>query len=242
MAINSILYKSSYPINDSISVVIPNVGQVIDNEEEYNNAVSLFTSMPIDYMVMLDDAGIDFTSINEYDLFLQLFLCFKEQENDGIDTSLVLEKIDLMDFDVYANRETSEVFLYDEETDIKIGRKEHSQIAAVLRKINRIEKNRKKPANDDAKRYMLERARTKMKRRKQDRTSQLEQLIVAMVNTEQFKYDFESVRNISIYQFNESVQQVMKKISFDNQMYGIYSGTIDPKELSQDDLNWLIHK
>ena len=87
MATDNILYRSSYPINDSISVVIPKVGQILDNEEEYNDAVFLFTSMPIDLMVALDDAGIDFTSINEYDLFLKLFLGLKEREEDdrGID-------------------------------------------------------------------------------------------------------------------------------------------------------------
>ena len=244
MATDNILYRSSYPVNDSISVVIPKVGQILDNEEEYNDAVFLFTSMPIDLMVALDDAGIDFTSINEYDLFLKLFLGLKEREEDdrGIDTSLILGDLDLMDFDLCINRETQKIVLYNEKLDIVIGRKEHSQIAAVLRKINRMEKNRRKPANEDAKKYMLDRARTKMKRRNRKEVSQLEQLIVAMVNTEQFKYDFESVRNLSIYQFNESVRQVIKKINYDNQMYGVYTGTLNPKELSQDDLNWLIHK
>lgn len=244
MATNNILFRSTYPINDSISVVIPKVGQILDNEDGYNDAVFLFTSMPIDLMVVLDDAGIDFTSINEYDLFLRLFLGIKEGNKDegGIDTSLVLDNLNLMDFDIRINTETQQIVLYNEKRDIEIGRREHSQIAAVLRKINNLEKNRKRPANEDAKKYLLERARTKMKRKKHKEDSQLEQLIVAMVNTEQFKYDFDSVRNLSIYQFNESVRQVIKKINYDNQMYGVYNGTLNPKELSQDDLNWLIHK
>jgi hypothetical protein len=62
-----------------------------------------------------------------------------------------------------------------------------------------------------------------------------------MVNTEQFKYDFEGTRELSIYQFNESVQQIIKKTDYDNRMYGVYAGTVNPKELSKDDLNWLIH-
>lgn len=62
-----------------------------------------------------------------------------------------------------------------------------------------------------------------------------------MVNTEQFSYDFEGVRNMTIYQFNESVQQVVKKINFDNRMHGIYSGTVSAKDLSETDLNWMKH-
>lgn len=242
MATNNVLYRRSYPINDSINVVIPTVGQVLDDEDGYNDAVSLFTSMPIDLMVPLEDAGIDFTSINEYDLFLMLFEGVKKSEDRKIDISLVLGELDLFQFDVCVNNQTQKIVLYDRASDMEIGRKEYNQIGAVLRKINRLEKNRKKPANEDAKKYMLERARTKMKRRSRKEFSQLEQLIVAMVNTEQFKYDFESVRNMTIYQFNESVCQIINKVNYDNRMYGVYAGTINPKELSQDELSWLIHK
>ena len=63
-----------------------------------------------------------------------------------------------------------------------------------------------------------------------------------MVNTEQYKYGYESTRDLSIYQFNESVRQIIKKVDYDNRMYGVYSGTVSAKDLSQDDLNWLTHK
>lgn len=237
MATENLLYRHDYPVTDSISVVIPTVGQILDNEELYNDIVSSFTAMPIDFMVQLDDAGIDFTSINEFDLFIMLSEGLKK-----VDTSLVLKDIDLSKFELCVNNQTKKLVLYNQESGIEIGRREHSQIASVLRKINHLEKNRKKPANDDAKQYMLERMRTKMKRRPRTEASQLEQLIVAMVNTEQFKYDFASVRNITIYQFNECVRQIVNKVNYDNRMFGVYSGTVNVKELGQDELNWLVHK
>ena len=80
----------------------------------------------------------------------------------------------------------------------------------------------------------------RMKNKKLD--SRLEELIVALVNTEQYHYGFEWTRELSIYQFNESVQQVIKKVNYDNRMHGVYSGTVSAKDLSQDDLNWLSHK
>ena len=204
MATENLLYRHDYPVTDSISVVIPTVGQILDNEELYNDIVPSFTAMPIDFMVQLDDAGSDFTSINEFDLFIMLSEGLKK-----VDTSLVLKDIDLSKFDLCVNNQ---------------------------------EKNRKKPANDDAKQYMLERMRTKMKRRPRTEASQLEQLIVAMGNTEQCKYDFASGRNITIYQFNECVRQIVNKVNYDNRMFGVYSGTVNVKELGQDELNWLVHK
>lgn len=237
MAIESLLYRHDYPINDSIRVMIPTVGEILDNENLYNDIVAAFTAMPVDFMVQLDSAGIDFTAINEYDLFIML-----SNELKRTDTSLVLGSLSLKEFELCVNNQTKKLVLYNEKAGIEIGRREHSQIASVLRRINHLEKNRKLPANEEAKRYMLERARMKMKRRRKTEGSQLEQLIVAMVNTEQFKYDFESVRNITIYQFNECIRQIVNKVNYDNRMHGVYSGTVNAKELSQAELNWLTHK
>ena len=238
MPTQNLLYKKQYPINDSISIVIPSVGQILDNEDGYYGLVYILTATPVDLMVQLDDAGIDFTSINEYELFLLMFDGLKSQN-----TSLVFGDLDLSKFKMAVNEQNGNIVLFDEEHDITIDRAIHSQIAGVLRKIHHLEKNRRKPANIEAKEYMLKRARDKMKRhRNRKEASQLESLIIAMVNTEQYKYDFEGTRELSIYQFNESVRQVIKKVDYDNRMYGVYAGTVNAKGLSQDDLNWLIHK
>ena len=234
----NLLYQRQYAINDAIKIQIPTVGQIVDQEDDYYSVVGALTAMPIDMMVQLDDAGIDFTTINDYDLFLMMFAGLKEQ-----DTKLVFGELDLTRFQMMVNQKNGMVVLRDEEKDITIDRAIHGQIAATLRKIHHIEKNRRKPANKEAKDYMMERARIKMKRNKnRKRDSQLESMIVALVNTEQFKYNFETVRDMTIYQFNESVRQVIKKIDYDNRMRGVYAGTISAKDLSQDDLNWMVHK
>ena len=238
MLTQNLLYKNQYQINDSISIVIPSVGQILDNEDGYYGLVSILTATPVDLMVQLDDAGIDFTSINEYELFLLMFDGLKSQN-----TSLVFGDLDLSKFKMAVNEQNGNIVLFDEEHDITIDRAIHSQIAGALRKIHHLEKNRRKPANIEAKEYMLKRARDKMKRhRNRKEASQLESLIIAMVNTEQYKYDFEGTRELSIYQFNESIRQIIKKVDYDNRMYGVYAGTVNAKDLSQDDLNWLIHK
>ena len=232
------LYKRNIPINDKIAVYVPDVGEILCGEDEYYSVVSLFTAMPVDYLVQLDDAGIDFTAINEWQMFLLFFNGLK-----NMDTHLVLGSLDLSKFNIGVNEQNGEVVLMDTENDIRIDRALHGQIANALRKIHHLEKNRRKPANEDAKQYMLEKARKKMKRRRNRvEDSQLESLIIAMVNTEQFKYDFEGTLELSIYQFNESVRQIIKKVDYDNRMYGIYSGTVSAKDLSPDDLNWLTHK
>ena len=237
MSTLNLLYKKQYAINDSIHIVIPTVGQIIDNEDDYYGLVSALTAMPIDLLVQLEDAGIDFTSIDEYELFLLLFSGIQSQ-----DTSLVFGDLDLSKFNIAINEQNGTVVLVDREHDIVIDRAIHGQIAATLRRIHHLERNNRRPANKEAKEYLIERAREKLKRNRRNTDSQLENLIVAMVNTEQWKYDFEGTRELSIYQFNESVRQVIKKVDYDKRMIGVYAGTVNVKELKQDDLNWLTHK
>ncbi len=235
----SILFDREYKINDNICIKIPSVGEILEfGEGKYYGLISNLTSMPIDMLVELDDLGIDFTEINEYELFCLLFPLLKTQ-----DTSLIFGDLDLSNFVPAISEQNGELVMVDRENDITIDRAIYGQIAFTLRKIHHLEKNNRKPGNEEAKRYLLERARLKKKRSRKDvDCSQLESLIVAMVNTEEFKYNFESVKSLSIYQFNESVRQIIKKVDFNNKMIGVYAGTVNVKELNQDDLNWLIHK
>lgn len=240
MATLNFLYRREFEINEHLHIYIPTVEEVLDNEDSYYSMVSMMTAMPIDVMVQLDEAGIDFTEVNDYDLFLMFFPTLQKT-----DSSLIFaDKDDINKYELVVDQQKTILpFFRNPENGAILDRYAQLKIANVLRKIHNIEKNTKRPANDEAKEFMLERAKTKLnrsKRRKND--SQLEELIVAMVNTPEFHYDFEGVRTLSIYQFNESVRQVIKKIDYNNRMHGIYSGTISAKDLKSDDLNWLTHK
>lgn len=54
-----LLYKKQVDVNDKIHIVIPSVGDIIDREDEYYSMISAITSMPIDMMAQLHEAGID---------------------------------------------------------------------------------------------------------------------------------------------------------------------------------------
>ena len=235
MSILNLLYKQKYDITPAISIRIPEVGEIIECEDEYYGIVFAITAMPVDMMVQLDDIGIDFTKINEYELFLLLF----EGIKDAPCINLVFEDLDLKNFQMAVDK-SGEIFLVDPSTGVRIDKIAHYHIANALRRIHNLEKKLQKPANEAARKYMIERARIKQKRAKsRSKDSDLEELIIAMVNTSEFKYDYNSVLNMSIYQFNASVNQIIRKINYDNLMIGCYAGTVNVKELSQDSLNWL---
>ena len=186
-------------------------------------------------MVQLDDAHIDFAKINDWELFCLLFKDLQTR-----DLSLVFDNLDLREFEAAVNKQNGNMVLLNRKTGAIIDRAIHDQICRFLRNILGIEKNVKKPANEEGRKFMIERARIKLKRKmRQTHKSELEKYIVALVNTSEFPYDYESVLKITIYQFYASLHQIIKKIKFDNLMIGCYAGTVNTKEINQDELNWI---
>lgn len=232
---SSRLYKSSIEISKSISILVPSVGQIIDSEDEYYQAVCMIVATPYDMMVQLDDAHIDFTQIDEFDLFILLFENLKM-----MDTSLIFGDLDLSGFKVERFDGTGELVLRDAENDIVIDRVVHACLCDNIRAMLHMERNSKKPGNEEARKYLIERERRRQRRAgKKQNGSHLENYIIALVNTEQFPYNYETVRNISIYQFYASLNQIAHKIKFDNTMAGYYAGNIKFEDLSPADRTWI---
>lgn len=232
---SSRLYKDSIEISNTVSVLIPTVGQIIDNEEAYYQAVCMIVATPYDMMVQLDDAHIDFTQIDEFELFILLF-----ENLRAMDTSLIFGDLDLSGLKPERFDGTGEIVLRDAERDIVIDRIVHASLCDNIREMLHMEKNDKKPGNEEARKYLIDRERRRQRRAGSKRKgSQLEKYIVALVNTEQFPYDYETVRDISIYQFYASLNQIAHKIKFDNTMAGYYAGTIKFDDLSPADRTWI---
>ena len=231
------LYARDYHINKHITINIPTVRDVIEYESEYYDSIALLTSTPHDMMVQLDDVGIDFSTISSWELFCLLFEGIKQR-----DLSLLFCDLDLSKFKIALNKQANTVVLLNEETGAVIDELIYNQICEFFRKMLYIEKNDKLPGNEEARKFMIERARKKLKRalRKQKtQGSNLEQYIVALVNTPEFPYDYNSVLDLTIYQFYASLHQIIKKIHFDNLMIGCYAGTVNTKELDQKELVWI---
>ena len=106
MSTANLLYKEEYPINDQITIRIPTIGEVLEDEDSYNAVLSVWTSTPADYMVFLDDNGIDFTSLNDYDLFLIL-----AQILASYNTSLFFGDLDFSKFRVAEDIERKQMVL-----------------------------------------------------------------------------------------------------------------------------------
>lgn len=233
------LNLSSVNIVPGLSVKIPTVREILTDEYTYYSIVSSLTATPFQYMVQLDNMGIDYTKITDYELFMMLFPLYAKS-----DLSILFGDLDTSDFNIYFEPESNNQVIYSPNNNIIIDELIYHDLADTIRKINLIEKVKSKPGNESARKYLIEKERRKQKRSaKKTPEPYLEKLVTALVNTSEFPYDYDSCMDLSIYRFNQSFKQIQHKIAFDNIMAGVYAGTIDTSRMSNKDaLSWIPDK
>lgn len=232
----SLLKLSSIEIIPNLSIRIPSVGEILENEQNYYNLITSLTATPFQFMVQLDDMGIDFTKITDYELFLMLFPSFAQG-----DMSILFGETDFSDISVCKNKQNNTLVLYSQKNDITIDEFIYTQIADCIRKINNLERENRTSGNDEAKEFRIRLERKKQKRNsKKTYEPYLEKIVIALVNRPEFKYNYEEVEDLTIYQFNQSFKQIQTSISFDNTMIGVYAGTIDTSKIKdKSSLSWI---
>ena len=232
----SLLKCDKIPITPQLNIMIPTIGEILDDEQAYYSTLQLLIATPSSYMVQLDKIGLNFEEITEYNLFLMLFEMIKSE-----DLSLFFGDINTSNFEVGTNNQNGETVLYNSGNNVMIDKLVYFKIVDTLRDITLSEKKIIKPANDEAKKYLLEKETNKLKRSvRNGYKPYLENLVVALVNTPEFKYNYEEVLDLSLYKFNRSFKQIQSKITFNNTMFGIYTGNVDTSKVSDKScLSWL---
>ena len=235
----SLLNATSVDIVPNLSIRIPTVGEILEDEDKYYEIVSSLTATPFQYMVQLDDIGIDYTQITDYQLFMMLFPMYAKS-----DLSLLFSDLDTSDFGIYINQQDNSQVIYSPNNNIIIDELIYNDLVDTIRKINLFEKVKSKPGNESARKYLLEKERKKQKRNaKKPKEPYLEKLVIALVNTSEFPYNYETCMDLSIYKFNQSFKQIQQKITFDNTMIGVYAGTVDTSKMTNKDaLSWISSK
>ena len=205
----SMMNLKDYPVSKEISVHIPSVEEIYAfGEQKYYSIIQSLTATPYDLMVELDDIGIDFEKINDYQLFLMMFSSIAANEDN---TNILFGDLDMKCFQEAEHRETKEHVLLDVKHDIVIDRLVSLEICEAIRKMHFWQKPVGRPGNDEAKKYLIERTRIKKQRRaKLPYQSLLDNMIIKLVNTEEFPYNYESVLPLSIYKLNASWHQIPK--------------------------------
>lgn len=225
----------TYYVNQYIKIYSPEVYEVIDfGEDNYYRVLNLFVRKPYDIAVELDDNGIDYQSITDWDLFVDT------ASQIPIEYSCILfGKFDFSKLKAYVNDEGTKILVNQENPDIVVDEALYRIIVTYLRYIHFIsEKVEYDVGNSIAKKFLLERMRRKQKKALKDylsgkkkRHSQLADMIKFCVNNAGFKYNYETVMNMKLNLLYESYFFLVHGDERRSVMYGVYNGTVDTSKM-----------
>lgn len=237
---SNLIGRKKYKINDNIYIHIPTLNEIRGDSEEdelnYNKSIIDFITTSTDYIVELYDCGINFEDLeDDYSFFIYKHIISKDSVFPS-DCHLVFNDVYKSDFRVVENN--GDYYIFDNINDIIINRAIFNDVSDVICKSLFVEKKHRKFSNKRSREYAINREKKVRERNKNKKTSSnLDEVILFAVNNSNFKYDFENVLDLTIYDFYASIKQIQKNESVEHLMLGGYTGNLKLTEFTQNELS-----
>ena len=222
-------------IADGIVVYQPPISEMTDGD--FFGTIWQLCCSAYDMPSLLDDAGIDFMQVDDWTFFrMMCHTCTPSQ------TKCVLGDLDLSSFQEmerkYKDSDETDVVLYNGE--IIIDEDIYNRLVAILRELIGFSHQGKKAGNNATKKILImdDRKRRNRRQKSEDNDSLIFDMIVSLVNTEEFSYDYETVFDLTFYQLLKSFTQIQGKKSAVALMQGSMSGFVDTSGISATDMAW----
>lgn len=253
-------------ITDDIVVKQPTIAQIADfGERKYFSAVHTLTAVGADLKWQLCDyAGIDYTEIDDYELFVkfisQLVSSRKkihdeivgnpeyseqlaELSDDELNAMLVnpLEltlNVDLADFIPCMNKDTEQVILYDVEHDVTIDRPTYIRMVGAVRQIHGFKRNNEMPANEITKMDLIDDAREEAMRNADKPYKSILKPLISALSVKTGMCGDRRIWDMPVGMFFDSIKRANKIQDSQLLLQGAYSGFASLKGVDSDRLNW----
>lgn len=234
-----LLINDEYPLCDFITVRFPTIGTIGDyiGEERYFSYIRSICSTPSQFKVSLYDNGIDYSGLSDWEFFIMMWPEIFNEKSQDI-TEVVFGDFNLKEYSLGQNPDTGELILtngINNFTEVL-----YMLLTRLLRDVYEIEYVSDPPGNEHFKEYAIEKERRKMKRNKNKPfKSMLAPAVIALVNSSDFKYDYDSILNLNVYRFYRSLKQLKRNKNYDHIMSGVYAGTVNDSNLNMQKIYWI---
>lgn len=263
------IYRGSdIEITPKIIVTQPTIGQIEEfGEKRYFSAVHTLTAVGADLKWQLwDMAQIDYTEIEDYDLFIQyIWMVVSSKKNiynqlmsnpekyeseisslskDDIDDmlvnplQLVLKDIDLADFIQCKHEGTGEIVLYNKEMDITIDRIVYTQIVDVVRRIHGFKRNNEIPGNEATKMILIEDARDAANAASKKPNKSILKPLISALTVKSGMCGDDRIWNMRINAFFDNIKRTSRIQDAQLLLQGAYSGFASLKGVDKTRLDW----
>lgn len=234
-----IYFGDNYEINQYITVHHPKLDDVVRlGEQEYYSTLYAFTSIPSDFKPQLWDAGILWEDISDFQFFTMLVKNLTPDKT----SFLFGDDIDFSKFQ-YGKNQNNELILYQLRYDgnlLIIDNGIYLRIAHFLRKIHGIVPNPEYGYTNTVRRLLIEDDRQRMKINKEkEKGSILLPIISSLINSPEFKYGLNEIRQMPMYALMDSIKRVQVIRSTTALLQGCYSGMVDTKKIDKKEFNWM---
>ena len=226
----------------------PTIGQIEQfGEQKFLNVFYSICSCAWDHPSALADIGIDFMSIDDWSYFYQTVLQFSKE-----DTSLIFGDLDfsLLQPCMYSKDEIQEVVLANSE-EFKINNTVYQpgeylftkqmymdSIPYVREMIGFSHSGRKAANKATAKILIMDDRKQSNRNKNKPYESMFHNGIISLVNTEEFSYTYETVFDLTIYQFMKSLLQIQGKKQACAMLQGSMSGFVDTSKIPSSHFQW----
>lgn len=227
-------FGDDYIINDYIKIHQPTINEVVKyGEASYFSTIHTITAIPSDTKSMLWDMGIDWTEIEDFELFMLLSQTLTLDR-----TSLLFGDLDFSKLKPYPNNINGDIVLANKETGIIIDKMIYLRIVSYLRKLHNITPKIEKAANEMTKKILIEEDRNKIRLNQEKPFKSYLLPLISAVKVKQ-GYTKEYVRNMGIYEFFDEISRLQIIDNAEHLLNAAYAGTIDMKKINKNEFNWM---
>lgn len=227
-------FGDDYVINDHIKITQPSIGSVVDyGEAKYFSMVHTLTAIPSDMKSQLWDMGLDWTEMDDFELFMMLAQTLTPDR-----TSILFGYLDFSKLKPFKNNQNGDIVLADKETGLIVDKMIYLRIMGYLRKLHNLKPKVEKAANEMTKKVLIDEDRQKILHAKD---KPFKSYLVPLISSVKVKqgYTKDYVRNMGLYEFFDDVARMQTINNADHLLSACYAGTIDMKKINKAELNWM---
>lgn len=227
-------FGDDYVINDYIKITQPLIGRVVDyGEAQYFSMVHTLTAIPSDLKSQLWDMDLDWTEVDDFELFMMLAQTLTPDR-----TSILFGDLDFSKFKPFKNNQNGDIVLADKDTGVMIDKMIYLRIMAYLRKLHNIKPKVEKAANKMTKKILIDEDRQKILLAKDKPFKSYLLPLISSIKVKQ-GYTKEYVRNMGLYEFFDDIARAQIIDNADHLLNGAYSGMMDMKKIDKKEFNWM---
>lgn len=229
----SLYFGEPYVINDYITITIPKIGEVVKyGERQYYSMVQTITAIPSEMKASLWDAGIDWTQITDFQLFMMLAPTLPKDK-----TYILFGDLDFQAMKPFENKLNETIVLRNPDTGAVIDELAYGKISSYLCSAHNLTKKVEKAANEFTKKFMIDEDRQKLQyNAKQPYKSFLRPLISAVKCRQGYTLDY--VKNMGLFEFFDDLSRLQIIVNADALLQGSYSGMVDTSKIPKKNFDW----